>query len=100
MERADRPGAGPGPGPGLVNLSTGVSKSFAITEQLHLRAEGTFTKVLNHTNLGDPNMNISEPNFGLVSGTVGNNGPNATIGSAGTDFGGARTGQVAVRLEF
>jgi hypothetical protein len=92
--------AGSAPGPGLVNLSTGLSKSFTITEQIRLRAEGTFTNVLNHTNLGDPNMNLSSPDFGIINGTVGNNSPNGTVGSVGTDFGGARTGQVAVRIEF
>jgi hypothetical protein len=75
-------------GPGLVNLSTGLSKTFRITEGLHLRAEGTFTNVLNHTNLGDPNMDISSPTFGLVSNTIG------------SDFGGARSGQVSMRLDF
>jgi hypothetical protein len=92
--------AGSAPGPGLVNLSTGLSKSFTITEQIRLRAEGTFTNILNHTNLGDPNMNLSSPDFGQINGTVGNNSPNWAVGSVGTDFGGARTGQVAVRIEF
>ncbi|HEY6490414.1 MAG: TonB-dependent receptor [Terracidiphilus sp.] len=81
-------------GPGLVNLSTGLSKTFALTERLHLRAEGTFTNVLNHTNLGDPNTNLSSPSFGLISGTIGSyNGTPA-------DFGGARSGQVSARIEF
>jgi len=75
-------------GPGLVNLSTGIAKTFAVTERLHLKAEGTFTNVLNHTNLGDPNMNLSSSSFGLISGTIG------------SDFGGARTGQVSLRAEF
>lgn len=92
--------AGSAAGPRLFNLSTGLSKSVAITERVHLRAEGTFTNVLNHTNLGDPNMDLSSPNFGQIDGTVGNNGPNNSVGSVGTDFGGARSGQVAIRLEF
>ena len=75
-------------GPGTVNLSSGVSKVFAITEGVRLRAEGTFTNVLNHTNLGDPNVNISSPSFGLISNTIG------------SDFGGARSGQVSMRLDF
>jgi len=75
-------------GPGLVNLSGGLSKTFPITERFKVKAEGTFTNVLNHTNLGDPNMNLSSGSFGLVSGTIG------------SDFGGARTGQIAVRAEF
>ena len=75
-------------GPGLFNLSVGVSKAFAITEQLHFKLEGTFTNVLNHTNLGDPTMNLSLPTFGLITST--NSGY----------FSGGRTVQVASRLEF
>lgn len=75
-------------GPGLVNLSTGLSKSVPITERFRLKLEGTFTNVLNHTNLGDPNMNLSSTTFGLISNTIG------------SDFGGARTGQISARLEF
>jgi len=75
-------------GPGLVNLSAGLNKTFAITERVRLRAEGTFTNVLNHTNLGDPYTNLSSSNFGIVSRAIG------------SDFGGARTGQIAVRAEF
>ena len=75
-------------GPGLVNLSSGLSKTFAFTEHFHIKAEGTFTNVLNHTNLGDPNLNLSSGSFGIVSGAIG------------SDFGGARTAQVALRAEF
>jgi Carboxypeptidase regulatory-like domain len=75
-------------GPGLVNLSAGINKTFAITERVHLRAEGTFTNVLNHTNLGDPVLDLSSSNFGQVQNTIG------------SDFGGARTGQISARLEF
>ena len=81
-------GVGSVVGPNLVNLSTGLSKSFAITERIRFRAEGTFTNVLNHTNLGDPNVNISSPSFGLISNTIG------------SDQGGARTGQVSARIDF
>ncbi len=82
-------------GPGLVNLSTGLSKSIAITERIHFRAEGTATNVLNHINLGDPNMNVGSASFGLISGVVGNQ-----AGSTPSDFGGARTIQVSGRIEF
>ncbi len=75
-------------GPGTVNLSTGVSKTFSITERVKLRAEGTFTNVLNHTNLGDPNMNISSPSFGLITSSIS------------SDAGGARNGQVSARIDF
>ncbi len=75
-------------GPGLVNLSAGLSKTFAVTERFKIRAEGTFTNVLNHTNLGDPVMDLSSSSFGVITSSIG------------SDFGGARTGQVSMRLEF
>ena len=75
-------------GAGTVNLSSGLSKVFPITERIQFRLEGTFTNVLNHTNLGDPNVTISSPNFGLINNTIG------------SDFGGARSGQVSARLDF
>lgn len=75
-------------GPGTVNLSAGLSKSFAITERVRLRAEGTFTNVLNHTNLGDPNLNLATANYGTITTP------------RGSDFAGSRTGQVSMRLDF
>ncbi|MFC5865188.1 carboxypeptidase regulatory-like domain-containing protein [Acidicapsa dinghuensis] len=75
-------------GPNLVNLSSGLSKSFAVTERVHLKVEGTFTNVLNHTNLNDPNLDLSSSSFGVINNAIS------------ADFGGARTGQVSARLEF
>jgi Carboxypeptidase regulatory-like domain len=76
-------------GPGIVNLSTGLSKSFVITSGLRLRAEGTFTNVLNHTNLANPNLDLSNASgFGTITAATTN------------ENGGNRTGQVSMRLEF
>ncbi len=75
-------------GPGLFNLSSGLSKKFDLVEGVKLKIEGTFTNVLNHTNLGDPIMDLSSHNYGLIQKTIG------------SDFGGARTGQVSARIEF
>ncbi len=75
-------------GPGTVSLSSGLSKSFALVEGIRLRAEGTFTNVLNHTNLADPVTDISQSNFGQITQ------------SRGSDFGGNRTGQLSLSLEF
>ena len=72
-----------------------LAKTIAITEGLRVKAEGTFTNLLNHTNLGDPNMDLSSSSFGLITNTVGLSG-----GSRNSDFGGARTGQISVRVEF
>jgi hypothetical protein len=75
-------------GPGTVNWSAGLSKQIAITEGVHLRAEGTFTNVLNHTNLNDPLLDITNPNFGKITS------------ARSSDFGGNRTCQISLRLEF
>jgi len=76
-------GAGSIEGPGFFNLSTGLSKSFAITEGMKLQLQGTFTNVLNHTNLNNPNVNISTPKFGQITGSSG-----------------ARSGQISARIDF
>ncbi len=75
-------------GPGTVSLSTGLSKQFSITERMHLRAEGTFTNILNHTNFADPVTDVTSAAFGTISQ------------ARGSDFGGNRTGQVSMKLEF
>ena len=86
-------------GPGFVNLSSGLSKVFPVTEGVHIRLEATFNDILNHSNLGDPNMDISSPAFGQITSTINcnSNGNSPTIGSA---CGGARSGQVAARIDF
>ena len=55
---------------------------------MRLRAEGTFTNVLNHTNFADPQTDISQLSFGKITQ------------SRGSDFGGNRTGQLSLKLEF
>jgi hypothetical protein len=75
-------------GPGTINLSAGLGKDVKLGDNFHLRMEGSFTNVLNHTNLGDPNLDITSPLFGKITQ------------SRGSDFGGSRTGQVAMKLQF
>jgi hypothetical protein len=75
-------------GPGTVNLSTGLSKAFAINERIKLKASASFTNILNHTNLGDPDLDVTSSSFGTISS------------ARSSDFGGSRTGQVSLRLEF
>lgn len=75
-------------GPGLVNLSSGLSKTIPVTERFKIKAKGTFTNILNHTNLSDPNMDLSSSSFGMVSSSIK------------SDFGGAHTGQISLRAEF
>ncbi len=75
-------------GPGTFGLNAALSKQFQIAERVRMRAEGSFTNAPNWTNLGDPVMDIANSNFGRITG------------SRGVDFGGGRTGQVSLRLEF
>jgi hypothetical protein len=75
-------------GPGTFTWNAGMRKSFAIAERVALKLEGSFTNLPNWTNLGDPNVNIADTNFGRITGI------------RASDFGGNRTGQVALRLEF
>jgi len=69
-------------------MNAAVSKAFKLTERVALRLEGSFTNAPNLTNLGDPNLNIADSNFGRITG------------ARGVDFGGGRTGQVSMRLQF
>jgi hypothetical protein len=76
-------GVGTVVGPPVVNLNAGLSKSFSLSHGVHLRAEGTFTDVLNHTILSEPStLDLSSSSFGQIT--------------SGTN----RTGQVSMRLEF
>jgi hypothetical protein len=75
-------------GPGTVNLSSGLSKVFDITARFKFRLEGTFTNVLNHANLQDPNLQTTSAAFGKITA------------ARGSDFSGSRTGQISARLEF
>src|SRR5580700_5556258 len=76
-------------GPGTIAVNAGLSKSFVIREGLRLRFEATFTNALNHTNFAPPATNVSNPStFGVLQ-------------SAQTaEYGGNRTGQLALRLDF
>ena len=75
-------------GPGTFGLNAALSKNFVLAERVSLRAEGSFTNVPNWTNLGDPVLDIANANFGRITGP------------RGVDFGGGRTGQVSLRLQF
>jgi hypothetical protein len=77
-------------GPATVSWNAGIAKVFPITEKFRLRFEATATDVLNHPNLGVPDMNVAATtDFGVVHGVQ------ATQGSTG-----ARTLQLGLRLDF
>ena len=86
---AERVTSGSLEGPGTIAVNAGLSKVMQVHEGVRLRFEATFTNVLNHTNFAPPATNVSNPStFGILQ-------------SAQTaEYGGNRTGQVALRLEF
>lgn len=77
-------------GPGTINLSMGFGKTFSIGERLKAKIEGSFTNLPDHVNLADPRLTITSGSFGSITSER----------SQLADFGGHRTGQVGVRLEF
>jgi hypothetical protein len=75
-------------GPGTFSLSSGLAKSIQIVENVSLHFEATFTNVLNHTNPNDPDLDLTQPDFGKITT------------SRGSDFGGSRTGQLSLKIQF
>jgi hypothetical protein len=76
-------------GPGTIAVNAGVAKGMLLREGLRLRFEATFTNALNHTNFAPPATNVSNPaTFGVL----------AVAQTA--EYGGNRTGQLALRLDF
>jgi hypothetical protein len=75
--------------PGTIAVAAGLSKTFAVTEKVRLRIEGTFTNLPNHPNFFQPVVNISNPiAFGKLTSVQS------------SENSGNRTGQVGVRVEF
>ena len=80
-------------GPGTVTFAGTAGKNFALTERVNLRYEAQFANLFNHTNLADPNTNISSANFGTIS----------NVQDANTSYGpsaGPRNVQMSLRLTF
>jgi hypothetical protein len=75
-------------GPGTVVLHGGLAKEFVLGERFRLHAEGTFTNLFNHVNLGDPTLSLNNSQVGTITST------------RQSYYAGARSGQVGLRLEF
>jgi hypothetical protein len=59
-------------GPGVMNLHSGLAKSFALTEHAKFRTEITATDVLNHPNWANPSLDMTSPaSFGRISAASG-----------------------------
>lgn len=87
--RVGNAGVGILEGPGTIAVNGGLSKVFNIREGLRMRFEATFTNALNHTNFAPPSTNVSSPQtFGVLNA------------AQTAEYGGNRTGQLALRLDF
>jgi hypothetical protein len=84
-------------GPGTVDWDFGLAKNFQLSEHARLKFEVSFVNVLNHVNLGQPDMKITDANnpaqgecgFGCITAAQGL-----------YEFAGAREGQIGARIDF
>jgi hypothetical protein len=59
-------------GPIFINQDISVAKAFSITERFRFTIRGDAFNVFNHTNLGDPNTNITDTNAGQITSLAPN----------------------------
>ena len=59
-------------GPHFINQNISLAKSFNITERVKFSLRTDATNVFNHTNLGQPNANITDPHAGQITGLANN----------------------------
>lgn len=76
-------------GPGYVIFNLGMMKNFRLEHAGTVQLGGSFQNLLNHVNLGQPNMTIDNANGGVITSTH-------IFPPAGS----ARTGQLSLRWMF
>ena len=59
-------------GPLFINQDLGIAKRFRISEQKNIEFRGEAFNVFNHTNLGDPNNDVTGSNSGTITGLAPN----------------------------
>ena len=55
-------------GPQFINVDMSLAKNFALTEKYKFSLRGESFNVANHTNLGDPNSDLSSGSVGKITG--------------------------------
>ena len=55
-------------GPKFVNQDLSLSKNFVVTERFKMNLRAEAFNVFNHTSLGLPNSNVTDPNAGQITG--------------------------------
>jgi Carboxypeptidase regulatory-like domain len=84
-------------GPGGVIWDFGLFKSFRLTERADLKFQVSFVNVLNHTNLGVPDMKTTD----LNNPSQGQCGFGCITAAQGLyQFSGGREGQIGARIDF
>ncbi|MEO7144877.1 MAG: carboxypeptidase regulatory-like domain-containing protein, partial [Bryobacteraceae bacterium] len=58
-------------GPGVANLDFGAIKNFQVRERYKAQFRAESFNLFNHANFGNPNANVSSPNFGIITSTSG-----------------------------
>jgi len=64
-------------GPGRTNLDLALAKSTAITERISVELRLEAFNALNHTQFANPDINLNDANFGLITSNTLGTGPNA-----------------------
>ncbi|PYT11843.1 MAG: hypothetical protein DMG59_25255, partial [Acidobacteria bacterium] len=59
-------------GPKFVNQDLSLVKYFSVTERARFSLRAEAFNVFNHTNLGDPNSTVTDPNAGQITGLAPN----------------------------
>jgi hypothetical protein len=57
--------------PGIFNWDVGLMKSFQVTERIGVQFRWEVFNVTNHPSYGTPNSNISSPDAGKITSTLG-----------------------------
>jgi hypothetical protein len=89
---------------GAFQWDMALSRTFALKEDLHLQCRAEFFNLLNRPNFANPIANLASPFFGRSIQTLNQGLSGGTLGSSGFSplyqFGGPRSGQLALRLSF
>ncbi len=84
-------------GPGTIDWDAAISRSIHFGERFNLTIQASFVNALNHLNLGNPDMNVTNPN----NPATGECGFGCITSAQGLyTFAGAREGQFAATLTF
>jgi hypothetical protein len=82
-----------------------IRRQFQFGDRVNLQLRVEFFNLFNHPNFGNPVASLSDPLFGLSTGTLANSLASSQGGFNGGlnplyQFGGPRSGQLALKIQF